>query len=264
MLNKSAYAGLTKLIFPPHCAACRALLPYDGEGGEIALCRECRSTWERAKLVRCDTCGEAMIDCRCIPPIVAGTGCLELVKLAAYEPRRREGGGAPGEGAVRSVVNNIKRINSREAFDFLASQLLPPLRRRLGERGIDISDCLITCCPRRSSARREHGFDQSERLARRIASLSGAEYSSLLARRHFSESREQKKLSASERYENVRGTIRPAAGAEKLTGRAVILVDDVVTTGATLSACADILRAGGFSPVFAVCIAAVPLERHVL
>lgn len=245
--------SVIKLVFPPHCAACRTLLPFDGDGGEVALCLDCRAAFERAKIACCPFCGAAMLDCRCLPPSLERAGVIELIRLAEYDSSWRQ----DEREVINRIVNNLKKTNSRDAFDFLASQLVLPLRRRLGERGVELSECVICCCPRRASAKYEHGFDQAEQLAKSIAAHSGAEYSRLLARRPFSESREQKMLTAAERYENVKDAIRPTSAAKKISGRTVLLVDDVVTTGATLAACAEILRDAGAGALFAACIAAV-------
>jgi ComF family protein len=93
--------------------------------------------------------------------------------------------------------------------------------------------------------KRERGFNQSERLA---ASL-GAHWSlpvldDVLVRARHTET--QTRLTPGERLRNVSGAFRPAVSARKrLEGTHVIVVDDVVTTAATLNACAAALCDGG-------------------
>lgn len=239
-----------KLIFPPRCIACRTLLPYDGEGGETVFCRGCRGAWETAKLSACPDCGLAVMDCRCLPRLPGEAGCAGLVRLAAYDA-------GDWGGVVNSTVNNLKRRRDREAFDFFASQLTPLIRRVFSDAGIDVRDAIITYCPRRISARMREGFDQSEELARGLAKLCGAQFAPLIKRRSFVYSEEQKRLEARDRYENARRSMKPASNAGAAEGRVVLIVDDIVTTGASIAACADILRTAGAGQIFAACIASV-------
>ena len=235
---------LKKLIFPPRCAACRCLLPYDGAGGEQALCRDCRGEWELEKLVRCPDCRRAMIDCRCMPDMIRNAGCAGLVRLVSYDPARPE-------SAVNRATNNLKRIKDADAFDFFASQLLLPIQNRLDEFELDMTDI----CPRRRSAVREHGFDQAEQLAQSLSKLSGAEFETLLLRRRFVFEREQKHLTAAERLQNAGRAVRLSKAGRQAALERVILIDDVVTTGATFSACADLLRHAGVQLVIGACLA---------
>ncbi len=240
---------MRKLIFPPRCAACRELLTHDGLGGEVVLCRACRGEWERAKISPCSCCGLSMIDCRCMPEGLSGVGVAGFVKLTAYDPSQ-------GDGAVNSIVNNLKRINNKDNFFFFASQLSARLRSILSEFELDPSDVFVTFCPRRRSAKRDCGFDQAEQLALLISKQSGARFEAMLRRRPFTPSREQKYLTAKERYENsIRALSLCDKAARSAAGYPIILVDDMVTTGATISACAALLRSAGAPLVIAACLA---------
>lgn len=78
------------------------------------------------------------------------------------------------------------------------------------------------------------------------------------------ELRPQKSLDRDERVKNVKGAYAVRKGVD-LEGQRILLVDDVITTGATISACADALMQGGAEDVFAVCIAAaeeLPKEKQ--
>jgi predicted amidophosphoribosyltransferase len=247
---------LKKLVFPPRCVACRCLLPFDGEGGERALCLDCRAEWEIEKLTRCPDCRRAMLDCRCMPDMIRNAGCAGLVRLVSYDPARPE-------GAANRITHNIKRIKDSDAFDFLTAQLLMPIQKRLEEFELEITDMTVTFCPRRHSARRKYGFDQSEQLARRLATLGGAKFVALLERRHTIFDREQKRLTAAERLENTSRAVRLTRAGCQAAGERVILLDDVVTTGATFSACADLLRGAGVQLVIGACLAVAVKKPRV-
>ncbi len=232
-----------RLLFPPACISCGELLPYNAVGGEAVLCRNCRGAFEAAKLETCEICGRPMLDCRCAQRMLAGSGVRRVVKLAGYDP-------ADPHACINRLVNNNKRVRNRDGFAFLAAQLAPALMRELPQ------DTLITYCPRSRRARREHGFDQAEELARGIAAATGFELCRPLTRRRLASARAQKTLGYSARVWNA-GKSVSLDGSVDVRGRVVALVDDVVTTGATMSACASLLLGAGAAEVVGVCIATV-------
>jgi ComF family protein len=91
---------------------------------------------------------------------------------------------------------------------------------------------------------RERGFNQSAKLAGELrVPLSADVWNDVLVRDHFTES--QTRLTPEERLRNVSGAFRVAGDPARLRGAHLLLVDDVVTTAATLNACAAGLFAGG-------------------
>jgi ComF family protein len=108
----------------------------------------------------------------------------------------------------------------------------------------------------------ERGFNQAEYLCRGMAGECELEWDSrLLRRRRYTTSQSASKLDRDERQRNVRDAFAvDARRAAELHGRPLILVDDIVTTGATICACVDVLIAAGFTDVRILAVARPP--RH--
>ena len=158
------------------------------------------------------------------------------------------------DGAVRSAVLALKFGNKRAVGAVLAEVLV----RRLGlaERGVDRFD-LVTWAPTSRRRQVDRGYDQAELLARAVARQLGVPCRRLLYRVHGSPQAGRKRA---ERLDGPEFRVRR-------TGRLrVLVVDDVVTTGATLTAAATALRAAGIDDVRLVAVAAtpaaVPAARH--
>jgi predicted amidophosphoribosyltransferase len=100
-------------------------------------------------------------------------------------------------------------------------------------------------------------FNQSAELARNIGLVSGRTYAPLLLERGR-RTRQQVGLSASQRTLNVQGAFRvPAAARPLVTGRRVLLIDDVYTSGATAKACTRALKRAGAAGVDVLTFASV-------
>lgn len=99
----------------------------------------------------------------------------------------------------------------------------------------------VPLTPRRE---RERGFNQSRVLAQALSACEGVPvWNDILDRTHFSGS--QTRLTPHDRRHNVSGAFRVGGETARLRGAHLVLVDDVVTTAATLNACAAALFAGG-------------------
>ena len=121
------------------------------------------------------------------------------------------------------------------------------------ERGADMmtgAACVIPV-PLHRSRKRHRGFNQAEDLAREMSMPVVA------ALRRVSATATQTELPAGQRHRNVRHAFAVTRAAAALTGKAVVLIDDVSTTGATLDACARVLKQAGIAEVRALTAARV-------
>jgi ComF family protein len=143
------------------------------------------------------------------------------------------------QGLAREVIHRYKYQCALWFEPFLADLLIRQARSILNLRDWD----LIVPVPLHSLKQREREFNQSERLARRVANATGIPFNARLLRRE-DVTRTQTQLTREQRAANVRRAFRMAPG-RALSGERVVLVDDVLTTGATASACADVLRRNG-------------------
>lgn len=129
--------------------------------------------------------------------------------------------------------------------------------------GLKKDTTTITAIPLSKKRERERGFNQAECIARALSERSGLSYQRLLQRKKLTKA--QAKLSAEERQKNVedafqiaptpRGRGIPIPRNLELSGKTIILIDDVVTTGATLNEAARMLKVSGAGRVIAVTVA---------
>jgi len=210
----------------------------------------------------CFACGKAM---------TAGkarlcTACLALIRRVgdSDEPFRSSLGRLQSEGGISGFVVPWY-VDRKGPLQVLIHRLKYGGMTRIGEElGEEVGRCAmasgigkadgIVPVPLHPSKLRERGYNQSEHIGRGMARVTGWPLiPRLVERRRFTPS--QTLLSADERHENVRGAFiaRPSR-RRPVDGRTFILVDDIVTTGATMCACASALCGAGARNVFCCAI----------
>jgi ComF family protein len=215
------------LLYPALCPVCVDPL---GAGRRDPLCGRCWSAIPRLPRPACDVCGLplaslAALDAPVCPACSIDPPPFEYARVAALYA-----------GTLREALHAFKFGRKRALARPLAALLAETCARRLPA---DV-DALVPV-PLAPARERERGFNQSRLLAERMAPVLGTAVRPGWLRR-ARPTRPQSDLGAAERAVNVRGAFRAAPAA---AGTHVVIVDDVVTTGATAADCARALREAG-------------------
>lgn len=248
MLNHAA-AGLALLrdaLLPPHCLACGTALTREAAIAGL-LCAPCL---DQAGLIRppvCERCGLPLAE-----PAPLCTGCdWDPPAFRAARAALRYG------GVAKQLILPFKYADRPEAAAGLASLMLKPGAALLGR-----ADLLVPVpLHRRRLAKR--GYNQAALLARALGRESGVPIlADALARTRATPPLEG--LDQEARGEALAGAIairQPRCAA--IAGRGVLLIDDVLTTCATASACAQALLGAGAASVDVLTLARVADEHEV-
>jgi ComF family protein len=213
---------LVELLTPEDCLGCGR--------DAVVLCTTCVTKYGLVKANECFACrlpspsGETCARCR------------QDTKLAGVAV------GAYYDGPVKELILGLKfqrRRSGAMAAAALALAVIP------SAWSVD----LVTCVPIAATRYRQRGYNQSELIARRVAAELCVPYRPLLGR---ASSTHQLGVDRRTRLEQVRGAFYLTQGC---SGRSVLVVDDVITTGATLSEAAGVLGAAGAAAVRAVAVA---------
>jgi ComF family protein len=237
---RAALADCAQALYPRACRLCGA------RSDDGIACAEHRLP-EGPGAPRCARCavllpgalpdGERCAACRRDPP-----GFVRCVALADY--RRQPG--------VQAWVLALKH-GGRADLGAPLGALLARRLRALGDAGPGPGDVLVPV-PLHPLRRLERGHDQARAIARGVSTALGLAWGDALVRVRATPA--QGAPGAVSRTANVHAAFACRARAvRRLAGRAVWLVDDIVTSGSTASECARILRRAGAGPVTVVCLA---------
>lgn len=242
-----------RYIFVRKCAGCGELIGYDER--EDAFCPSCRISWERAKADICSACGQSMIECDCMPKKLSAAGLPFLKKLVAYRA-------SDAQKAENKVIYFLKRNKNKRVAHFMALQLSEKLRDIFDELEMDKESAVLTYLPRSRKALAEYGFDQSELVCRELAQIAGVELLPMFIRKRGRVG-EQKKLDAKQRGANASAMFELDSEAlGQLGDRSVIVFDDVVTSGASMTEAVKILRRQKVRDIYGLCIAYTVAESN--
>jgi len=218
----------------------------------LPVCSDCLDSIEPLSGPLCAWCGDKLV-----PQAEDGQICIHCEETGP----RFEHAAAFGEyeGALRGLIHLLKYQAVRPAARPLGQGLARAIRSMLLEFD---GPCVLVPVPLHRARRRTRGFNQAERIARvalrELRDLPIDFAPKVLVRTRFTES--QTGFTREQRRANLRGAfaVRDAA---RVRGRNILLVDDVLTTGATADECARILMRAGAKQVLVATVArAVSLD----
>lgn len=231
---------MLRFLYPRLCYVCRS--PADNTA-PLPLCSACYDRFRAEIADGCPRCGRPLSTCDCHPRLLRDPLLLSAL------PYRTEG------GVVRRLILTAKHHPCAPFVKECAFRLATICKKR----GIPTEGAYLTYVPRSPKRYRSCGFDQARELARALGKELTLPVTPLLTCRPFA--KQQKTLSFRQRSRHAAGNyrLRPEATA-LIQDKTVLLVDDVVTTGATLAACVSLLQKAGASQV--ICLTAARTVSH--
>lgn len=231
------------LLYPPHCVSCQVALPPETNK---ALCRDCAMQIHWIGLDRCARCGDGVglgsgvvgdcPSCRSHPPAFVSASCA----LAKYS-----------EGPLRNLVLALKF----SAKFHVARVLGDALARRIQAVQLSTAKMVVVPTPLTRKAAWRRGFNQAEELAICVSQRLGLRMETGLLTKIRS-TPTQATLSPEKRRLNLKGAFAcDAKRAARYKDTCVLLIDDVITTGSTVSECARMLSDAGIGEVRAAAVA---------
>jgi ComF family protein len=230
-------------ILPHRCIGCAALVSSPG------FCTLCWPSLRFITAPHCECCGDPF-------EVPASPNSRCGICSAAPPPWQRARAIWRYDDASRRPVLALK-YQDRTALATIAA----PLLCRVGQQLLHAPGALLVPVPLHWSRLATRGFNQAALLADAVREISAVPVEKHLLRR-ARRTAPQQGLDRTQRQSNVRKAfVVPESAAPRLAGRAVILVDDVITTGATAAACAKVLLAAGAASVDVLTLARVVQPR---
>jgi competence protein ComFC len=233
-LKPDFLGAIASLFYPPACAVC-----FANVGPGEYVCVSCNAKLMRIVPPFCAKCSEPF------PAAISDTftcaNCSHRrlhfeAAVAAYRSR----------GIVRQIILDFKYSRQIHLRHLVARWLLAALGdARLRNAMFD----LVVPVPLHPARERERGFNQSALIAELLSAHMTLAVKTLLERTRYTTT--QTAFDRTERMQNLRGAFRLRKTAD-VRGLRVLLVDDVLTTGSTLSECARVLKTAGARSVYAV------------
>jgi len=227
------------IIFPVKCVCCKKISA--NSNNEDILCKTCREILISEATQNCKRCKTPPILCRC-----KRAGYIDHLIFPYFYTGDK----------MRQAIYAVKRANLYYINEFFAKCMYNSLK--ISDKiKIDEID-FITNAPRKRDSVRFYGYNQTEVLAKIISKYSDIKYMPVIQASGLYDT-EQKTLNYTQRTSNVENKFIPVKSVKNtdIKNKSILIIDDVITTGSTLSECARVMKNMGAESVSALCAAGV-------
>jgi len=248
VIFRRALDALASVIFPAPCRVCGETLV---NASRIPICEDCLASFERISQPMCQICGRPFSY-----PIAAQTvpSLCRLCRARFWGFDRARSYANYNDARGKTIVL-LKYEDVKPLGRWFAERLAEVVRENAEAFRADV----VVPAPLHPDRQREWGYNQAELIARPLAGLLGIRLGPYLLVRK--KPRPAKLvLSRTERWSSIRGAYATREGVE-VDNLRVLLVDDVLTTGATLDACSRALKGAGAAEVLALTVGRVVSSR---
>lgn len=231
------FRAVLDLFFPPRCPLCDEVIAPR----ERPLCRKCRTVdLPVVEDKRCKKCGRGKKQCACKLNTLLSDG----IAAPFYY-----------KDGVANAILRLKKVEDDDRYRYFLQELT-------AQAYLDYADIVIdavTVVPMHSYDETKRGFNQVEPIAKGLAKALHVPYMPLLKKSIRTKS--QKSLSGAARAANLLGVF-DVLNQDNVRGKRILLVDDVVTTGATTNECAKMLKIYGAAAVYVLACAVSANEQN--
>lgn len=236
----SSFLGsLADFVFPPYCGHCRQRAS-EGLSGEI--CPGCWAVVKKWDDGQCQRCGHPVAGTHslCDKCLIPDWGCNDVKTIGPFE--------APLSNALHMLKYSDAQSVSRKLGVLMAGRIASATNYCKAD--------MVLAVPLHKARKRERGYNQAQLLAEQLGkALDIPAPEGLVTRARHTKS--QTTLNKEERHRNVEG-IFAVQNPDRIKDKTIILVDDVLTTGATIGSCGQSLLSAGAREVLAMTAAAAP------
>ncbi len=222
---------LLHIFFPNKCPSCHKAI-----SSQMLFCEKCESDFVYPLGERCEVCFNKKEYCDCAkrPKFYFRSITPFLYKNSA-----------------KNALITLKVLKNKRVAKFFAQNIVLAFDKKYSNVKIDA----VIPVPLFKERQKQRGFNQSELIAEEIAKIKGVPFNNNCLKQ-VEKSKTQHLLNFKQRFENVKGIYK--ANGIPIECQTVLLVDDIMTSGATLNECAKMLRLEGVSKIY--CVAAAKSE----
>ena len=229
-----------RMLITRKCLLCGEPVSYDENE---PFCEECMEHWKAFSEAKCHRCGYKVNECSCLPSKIRETSGYGATYCVFYD--------AKSSFQANSLLYELKRDYNKSIINFCANKIAKNFLMLASRHSINYKDFTVTYVTRRKNGQRKYGFDHAKELSKALAKRLGIKCEKTVINIGQTE---QKTLTKEQRKENAEKSYVYYEKAD-VKGKSYILVDDIITSGATIKTCADILKENGATTIIPVSFA---------